>query len=78
MKGGDAGIESVEKCKLVEEAHARNSVTGCVIPPQYDACHPVYALPPVLLTGLAETGALCPYTTPGVYQRNNFFCNILF
>ena len=54
VKGGDAGIESVEKHKLVEEAHAPLlCLRVLVVPPQYDV-HPVYALLPVLMTSLTE------------------------
>ena len=58
VKGGDAGIESVEKHKLVEEAHAPlHCLRVLVVPPQYDV-HPVYALLPVLMTSLSREGAL--------------------
>ena len=66
----DAGIESVEKVKLVEEAHAPLlCLRVLVVPPQYDV-HPVYALLPVLMTSLSREGALC-VPTPGAYQSRS-------
>ena len=58
----DAGIESVEKVKLVEEAHAPLlCLRVLVVPPQYDV-HPVYALLTVLMTSLTEGSPMCPNT----------------
>ena len=43
VKGGDAGIESVEKHKLVEEAHAPLHCHR-VCDPSAVACHPVLSI----------------------------------
>ena len=63
----DAGIESVEKVKLVEEAHAP-LLCHRVCDPSAVVGHPVLGYTPVHYCGLADTGALC-IPTPGAYQR---------
>ena len=66
VNSGDAGIESVEKVKLVEEAHAP-LLCHRVCDPSAVAGHPVLGYTPVHYCGLADTGALC-IPTPGAYQ----------
>ena len=63
---GDAGIESVEKVKLVEEAHAP-LLCHRVCDSSAVAGHPALGYTPVHYCGLADTGALC-IPTPGAYQ----------
>ena len=69
VNSGDAGIESVEKVKLVEEAHAPLHCHR-VCDPSAVAGHPVLGYTPVHYCGLADTGALC-IPTPGAYQSGD-------
>ena len=66
VNSGDAGIESVEKVKLVEEAHAPLLCHIGTVITSAVAGHPVLGYTPVHYCGLADTGALC-IPTPGAY-----------